>query len=1212
MNPAQDAGVLSRPEDHHRRARAEWKRGNLRGALVEFQNVLAMTPGKASALSDLALLLLDGLNNVQSAERFSRRAVAADPCHAPGYVVLGNVMKARGDDAAAAENYRRALAIDGQLADPMVNLGVLSLESGDMQGALDWFTRALQAEPAHVNGRWNRGNLLLLLGRYAEGWEDYEYRFRIEGRNASRQPAERRQCAWDGSGFRGKTLLVWCEQGLGDTLQFVRYLPLVKERGGTVVFECQEELVPLLRTFPGADAVIASWRLRRHGAFGAAKRAFCVPPKAGQSPPRNYDFTIPLLSLPRIFGTTADSIPASVPYIQADPGLVESCRGEFQRGVFSVGLAWRGNPCHPNDPARSCSPSDLEALADVPGVQLYSLQKTLPGGVRGQGVLEGRAIDLSDRLSDFAATAAYLAHIDLLITVDTAIAHLAGAMGKPVWVLIPRIPDWRWQLDREETPWYPTMRLFRQTVTGDWSSPVGRISVDLTLAAAGIKGSGDSLELSTGFVEKGSACFNAGDTEGALRFFREALAADPADSRARNALGVVLTHRGELEAAAVELRRAIELDPRNAEARYNLGNVQKQQGQLREAAASYREAIAESPDLIQAEVNLGVVLNDMGDPSGALEEYRNALAIDPTSSSLLKQVGELCLKTGDTAGALEAFERAIDVDPGDVALIHRVGALKQSAGNLDEAIALFRKGVDLHPDNADAWADLGTALVLNGEADAALVALERAIRIRPDFPGVLNNLGMVMKEKGRPGIAKKCFTLAIRSDPSYATAHNNLGTVLLDGASFQEAEAQFREAVNLQVDYLLAWNNLGNALAGQGKFHEAKQIYRLVIAQDPGIPEVHFNLASALAFENRFAESLRGYEEAVRIKPDYAEARLNRALILLQTGEFEEGWKEYEWRIRVRDPRRLYVPPAISTPRWDGSDPAGKRILVRAEQGFGDSFQFARFLPLLAARGAEISFECPKEVIGLFREFPGVDTLIAFGDPPPACDAFVELLSLPGMLGTKNVGDIPWSGPYIHADPPLVERLGPLFGEETLNVGIVWGGNPLHKNDHNRSCRLAGMLPLSDVPGVCLYSLQKGNPALEVSSLPPGRTLRNLEPELTDFSVTAAALAHLDLLIAVDTSVAHLAGAMGVPVWLLLPYRSDWRWLSGRADSPWYPSMRLFRQKSHGDWEGVINEVALSLRALSAKQSPAGLLRGACGAAGAAARNDREKGADHA
>jgi len=1207
-------GALALPDEHHRRARAEWRRGNLKGALIEFQSALALAPTRASALADLAVLLLDELNNVQSAERFSRRAVAADPRHAPAYVALGNTLKARGDDAGAADNYRRALEIEPRLADPMVNLGVLALESGDTAEALDWFTRALDAEPGHLNGRWNRGNLLLMLGRYAEGWEDYEFRFRIGGRNASRLPADRRANAWDGSPFPGKTILVWCEQGLGDTIQFVRYLPLVKERGGTVVFECQEELLSLLQNVPGADAVIAS-SPESAPRNDMSLRALC----AKQSPAAEYDLNIPLLSLPGIFGTTEDTIPASVPYITAVPELVDRCRDQFAGDGLNVGLTWRGNPSHPNDANRSCSPSDIEPLASVDGVRLYGFQKSAPGSPGGAGILEGRLQDLAPGLSDFAHTAAYLAHIDLLITVDTAAAHLAGAMGKPVWLLVPRIPDWRWQLEREDSPWYPSMRLFRQKARGDWagvvndvkrnllslrgapSAPRSNLPADCFAQSARNDGTGSAPRIdrgaeASGLYEQGAACFAAGDHDGALRLFREAIAADPSGAPAHNALGVVLTARGDLTGAAAALARAVALDPRNAEARYNLGNMRKQRGDLAGAAASYREALAEAPDLLPAQVNLGVVLSEMGNHAAALDEFRAALAMNPTSPELLKQVGELCVRTGDAAGAMEAFERALAADPGDAGLMRRLAGMKVASGNAGDAVALLKKSVEVHPDDADAWGELGTALVRQGDPEGALVALEHALRIRPDFPGVLNNMGMVMKEKGQPELAEKCFRLALRSDPSHAVAHNNLGTVLLDRACFPEAESHFREAVRLQGNYLLAWNNLGNALAGQGKFHEAKQIYRLVIGQDPTIPEVHFNLASALAYDNRFAESLRGYEEAIRIRPEYYEARLNRALILLQRGDFEEGWKEYECRFNVRDPLRLHVPPGLDMPRWEGADPRGMKVLVRAEQGYGDSFQFGRYLPLLAARGARVVFECPKEISGLFRGFPGVEALAEFGGSLPSCDAWVQLLSLPRLLGTRRLDEIPWSGPYLHADRAIVDSLAPQFGRESFNVGIVWGGNPLHKNDHNRSCPLAEFLPLFDVPGVRLYSLQKGKPALALSKLPPGRSPVDLGSRLTDFSVTAAALEHLDLLIAVDTSVAHLAGAMGKPAWLILPFRSDWRWFADREDSPWYPSMRLFRQKSHGDWAGVMQGVALSLRAASqAKQSAPGNVPAAAG-----------------
>ena len=649
---------------------------------------------------------------------------------------------------------------------------------------------------------------------------------------------------------------------------------------------------------------------------------------------------------------------------------------------------------------------------------------------------------------------------------------------------------------------------------------------------------------------------------------------------------MVLAALGDFGAAAEELSLALAGDTENAECHYNLGNVRKAQGRLGESAACYRAAIAASPGFLEAHVNLGVVLNEQGDAAGALDEYRSALALDPTSALLLKQYGSLCLKVDDREGALQAFERAVQADPDDADLVQTVGAMHKASGNLESAIRHYRRVAGLRPDSAEAWAQLGTNLFQNGESSEAYRAFENALRIKPDFPGVLNNMGMVMKEKGQVALAEKCYSMAIRTDPGYAPAYNNLGTLYLDGSRFSEAEAQFREAVRLDPGYLLAWNNLGNALAGQGSYHEAKQIYRLVIAEDPTIPEVHFNLAAALAYENRMAESIRGYDEAVRLRPEYYEARLNKALILLQRGEFEEGWKEYEWRFRVRDPRRAHVPPVPKGAQWDGTDVRGKRILVRFEQGFGDTIQFARYIPLLASRGAVVVFECPRELAGLFKNFPGVSSLMEYtGTPPDAeYDAYVQLLSLPRLLGTCSVESIPWSGPYIHPDPDAANIFGKRINRELFNVGVVWGGNPLHTNDHNRSCPLRDFIPLFGIPGARFYSLQKGAPAARLRTLPECRAVVDLDAELKDFSVTAGVLSCLDLVIAVDTSVAHLAGAMGIPAWTLLPCRSDWRWLLDRTDSPWYPGMRLFRQRGHADWPGLLREVRTELGLLIANR----------------------------
>ncbi len=1148
-------------------ARAQWRRGDLKSALRAFQNVVALQPSLAPALADLAGLLLEDLGNVSAAEKFARRAIDADPLYAPAHVIMGNVLRARGDDEGASSSYRDALGVNPSLADPYVNLGVLGLESGDIPGALSLFERGLSLDGSHANGLWNRANALLLLGRFREGWPGYEQRFNIRGANASRPDPSRTALRWDGSPFKGRTLLVYAEQGLGDSIQFVRYIPSVAALGGRVIFECQHELLRLLgSSFPGVEVV-------------------APPPSQALISPDfpQFDLAIPLLSLPGIFGTTEETIPLRHPYIAPDPARSAAYSGRFDPGTLNVGIVRSGNPRHPNDANRSCSPDLFRDLGKIPGVRLFGLQKD-PRPESGQW--PERTIDLAGLLTDFSATAAILDHLDLLVTVDTAIAHLAGAMGKPVWLLLPAVPDWRWQMGREDSPWYPSMRLFRQGAPGDWPGVMNRVEESLLresekkrVAPSALAEVRESAADAPSLFERGSAFFKSGDTGGALRSFRDAVSADGTHAESRNALGVVLSSLGDHESAAREVASAIGLDPGNADYRYNLGNIRKAQGREAESADCYRAALAIDPGFLRAHVNLGILLNEQGDTLAALDEYRSALALNPTSHDLLKAVGRLCQTLHDEDGALQAFERALAADPADAETCYMAGMLRQSRGDIDEAIAYYRKAVALKEDMAEAWASLGTALVLKRLPEEGYRALENALRIKPDFPEVLNNMGMVMNERGQPVIAEKCYRMAIRSDPDYSPAHNNLGSLFLGASRFAEAEEEFREAVRITPDYHLAWNNLGNALAGLGQFHQAKQIYRAVIAENPAIPEVHFNLAASLQHEHRFDESIRSYEEALRLRPGYAEARLNRALVLLLRGEFEEGWRDYECRFSVKDPRRVYVPPGPEDLRWNGSDIAGKRILVRPEQGFGDTIQFARYIPILASRGADVLFECPKELIGLFRGFPGIDELIEFraGPPPGPFDRYVQLLSLPGLLGTHSVESIPWTGPYIHADPVTVESVRGRFTDGLFHVGIVWGGNPLHRNDYNRSCALRELLPLLDVPGVRFFSLQKGKPASQLDQVPAGVRIENLEPLLTDFSMTAVVLSHMDLVIAVDTAVAHLSGAMGRQVWTIIPFRPDWRWLLNRPDSPWYPSMRLFRQSSHGGWTDVVRTVSEEL-----------------------------------
>ena len=378
------------------------------------------------------------------------------------------------------------------------------------------------------------------------------------------------------------------------------------------------------------------------------------------------------------------------------------------------------------------------------------------------------------------------------------------------------------------------------------------------------------------------------------------------------------------------------------------------------------------------------------------------------------------------------------------------------------------------------------------------------------------------------------------------------------------------QALRLDPNDARTYVGLGLLARRQEKIAEAETAYERALELDPRLAEAHYNLGNIHHQENRLERATTHYQRALSINPDYAEAHLNLGLTWLLAGELEQGWREYEWRLRLADAAGQR--PELDVPRWTGAPLKGKRVLLHTEQGLGDAIQFARHAPLVKARGGIVIVECQSVLARLLGTVPGVDQVMARGGPVPRVDAQAPLMSLPAILGT-TLETVPHDVPYVAAAPGHEGRFDRSLAraEGRRKIGIVWAGNPAHKNDRHRSCPLRHFLALSELPDVALFSLQKEPPEHDPLCGPQVVDLTSL---LDDFADTAAAIERLDLVISVDTAVAHLAGALGRPVWLVLPFAPDWRWLLDREDSPWYPSMRLFRQQRPGDWEGVFQRLA--------------------------------------
>ncbi len=538
---------------------------------------------------------------------------------------------------------------------------------------------------------------------------------------------------------------------------------------------------------------------------------------------------------------------------------------------------------------------------------------------------------------------------------------------------------------------------------------------------------------------------------------------------------------------------------------------------------------------------------------------------------------------GRLAQAEAIYRQILNAAPDHVGALNFLGLLAQQVGRLDIALELLGKAVATSPDFPDAHNNLGSVLMMSDRAAEAEMHYRRAIALMPGYADAHTNLANLLWQAGRFADAAAAGHEAVRLAPASSGAHNNLANALAALGELDAAADGYRRAVALQPDFAAARNNLGNALCTLGRPAEALAHYDAAAALQPDMPDYPMNRGNALRDLGRTAEAVAAYDHALTLAPGSGETRWNRAMAFLLAGDYAHGWDDYQARWDTRLLARFRRQFAV--PAWDGSDPAGRTILIHAEQGMGDVIQFCRYVPLVRARGARTVLLIDsgwQQLAALLGGLDGVDRLALDLDAAGPFDLHCALVDLPRLFGT-TVATIPARTPYLAVDPARRDAWRTrLSGEPRPRIGLVWAGNPSFPRDRLRSPRLEPLLPLLEVPGLRWFALQAGDGRrdLEGRRLPDGFT--DLGPELRDFADTAAAMAELDLVISSCTATAHLAGALGCPTWVLLPAAPDWRWLLEREDSPWYPTVRLFRQSIAHDWRPVVERVRGELIALAA------------------------------
>ncbi len=665
-------------------------------------------------------------------------------------------------------------------------------------------------------------------------------------------------------------------------------------------------------------------------------------------------------------------------------------------------------------------------------------------------------------------------------------------------------------------------------------------------------------------------------TEAALGFQRTLLD-NPCEPGALIGISLVALAIGQHQAAIQMAQAGVAAAPRLCAAWVALGQAYKSAGRLDEAEQAYCEAIAREGMNALAHMGLGELHLARGNTELALAEYDLALCTAPAMPAAHMGMGHALACLGRDAEALARYEQALVFAPRLAEAEFACAFVLAQMGETQQAETRYRRALHLRPDFAAAWMNLGCLLRDQGRELLAEAALMRALELRPEMIPGLINLAMLRRDQRRFSEAEVLLQKAIGLDPE--NVHTQIAWCQHCAAQrdLSGAWQWLHKALEQQPDNVEGVNMQGILLHAEDRFAEAVAVFER--AEALGSRSATSNRGNSLMDLGRMDEALAAHRVAVERDPKNAGAAYNLALTELRLGNWREGWPRYEARLRFREVVR--TPMVFRQPRWHGEPLKGRRILLHAEQGLGDAIQFCRYAALVAARGGSIVLQVHEPLLRLMRSLAvvraGQAAVVQLGMEPPAFDLECPLLSLPAVFGT-TVDTVPWDGPYLAADPELVESKRALFAKDRPRIGIAWAGNPRYKADHRRSMRLEILLPLLCMRECAWISLQKGEAARQIAELPADVRVQDGCSGDSDLAETAALAETLDLVVTTDTSIAHLAGAMGKPVWILLPHLADWRWMESAETTPWYPTARLFRQRTPGGWTEVLERVESNLR----------------------------------
>ncbi len=1164
VNALRIMGAIAREQNDYRRA------------LDYCQQAVALADRVAQLQFELGVTLF-GLNRSREAYEAYLKAIELDPTMYVASLNISAIMEQQERFAEARQWAQKTLQLKPDYALAHYNLANACREMGSIDEAIKSYELAHKYRPDHKKTLWNLGICHLLLGNFREGWPMFECRQEAEEVMLDKYKEPR----WNGEPLDGRTIVVHAEQGIGDEILFASCFPdiIARAKNGRCILVCDPRLERLFaRSFPTAKV------------YSHLRRTDWSPPAL----PERIDCQIPAGSLPSLFRTSREAFPRRKRFLVVEPSLEAMWRDRLAAlgGELNVGISWRAGG-KPTERRKRSIP--LDAWADVlttPGVRFVNLQygDALAdlATARERFGIEIHDWEDGDPLVDVDSYVAKISALDLVISVGNATVHMAGAVGTPAWTMLPTLPSWRWMAAGEQSRWYSCVRLFRQQERGKWASVIKRIAM-LLRGAAAAEGEGSTIGLLAEEFGRGVerrpkpqarfAAANEGDVA--------------ADDR-QDADGVIDSDQLWLGGAELVGHEIIEVVDRLI----TEGRVAEQMGDLAQAEKCYRDVLQLAPRHVKALCGLGIVARKSHRTDLAIRCFRRALSVAEPTADYHLHLADALLDAGRIDEALSGYQHAIDLDPSHTAAQMQVARVLRQAGRHEEASEQLRNVVAFDPQNHDAFVELGRCLAASCQIDQSIDCFRQALRLKHDSTTALEGMGCAYLEDHCYPDAEECFRKAIASSPGRAEAYFHLARTMEAQGRLDAAADALEQSTALDPRADKPLLRLALVRRAQGDLIAAEQTLQRAADLKPSDANLLTSLGVVQREQGQTAGAIRSFDRALAITPDHADAHLNRGMALLESERLAAGWSEYEWR--GQSGRSLPSDP-FPLPRWNGASLTGQTILVYAEQSPAEEVLFASCYEDVIARAADCVIICDPRMERLFkRSFPAAQVypVVRGGEaqwrlPMDArCTAQIPAGSLPLFL-RSSAASFPRVHHFLTADASRVAFWRARYATtgEGLKVGLAWsgamGGGQKSPSPPARSAELAA----SPLPQGERGEFETWRQLVEWScgtahrvqwiNLQDGPNFRAqraaLESQLDiaihdwpaahahyDFDDLAARIAALDLVISVGGLPAHVAGALGVPAWVVVRPQNRWRWLARGETTPWYSSIRLFQPTGLG------------------------------------------------